>query len=465
MRMSATIFGEDSFKRYIIIFQNPHELRATGGFMGSYAVLDMQKGKILNIDVPSGGTYDVQGQLTERVKPPLPLQIVNKRWEMQDANWFPDFPTSAKKIQWFYERSRGRTVDGVIAINATVLERLLRVMGPIVTEDGGYFSVDNALEDLQYEVEVGYDRELNTPKKVIGQLLESVIGSFSQLDAIQIVALIGEMSEALDKKEVQIQMNDIDLEEDILSFGWGGELNTVPDGEDYLHISLTNISGGKSDAVTTQEFSQDIRVSSDGSVEKTVRVIRKHGGIRGQRFYGEDNISYVRIYVPEGAELLDVQGAEFPSENSFGVPERGVPDDQDLSLIERLPQIDQRSGTRITSEFGKTVFANWLITRPGEVSTLEFTYRLPFRLSFVRSSDISLRERLFLKDVGNVSVYNLTNDRQSGVIADMDISLTYPEDWLPMWSNDDRLDFDIGRVVGRDIGVDTDTFFSVIMQQ
>ena len=52
-------------------------------------------------------------------------------WTMHDANWFPNFPTSAEKVSWFYEKTGGRTVDGVIAITPELLRDLLAITGPI----------------------------------------------------------------------------------------------------------------------------------------------------------------------------------------------------------------------------------------------------------------------------------------------------------------------------------------------
>jgi len=34
------IFGGNSFRRYLVVFQNEHEIRPTGGFMGSFAVME-----------------------------------------------------------------------------------------------------------------------------------------------------------------------------------------------------------------------------------------------------------------------------------------------------------------------------------------------------------------------------------------------------------------------------------------
>ena len=91
-------------------------------------VLDVQKGQIVNLDIPGGGTYDLQGQLDVFVKPPLPLQLLKIAGSFR-TRIVSRFSRGREKIEWFYEHGRGATVDGVIAINATVLEDYCQYLG------------------------------------------------------------------------------------------------------------------------------------------------------------------------------------------------------------------------------------------------------------------------------------------------------------------------------------------------
>jgi len=132
------LLGVEQDKRYLLIFQNNAELRATGGFFGSFALVDFSKGKIKQIETPGGGSYDTEAGLREKIIAPKPLQMLNPLWHFWDANWWPDWPTSARKIMWFYEKSNGPTVDGVISLTPTVMEEILKVVGPIdMTEKYG----------------------------------------------------------------------------------------------------------------------------------------------------------------------------------------------------------------------------------------------------------------------------------------------------------------------------------------
>ncbi len=253
---SQVIFGSDDFRRYLVVFQNHHELRPTGGFMGSYAIVDVQKGKILKIEIPPQGIYDVQGQLGVYLKSPVPLQINNPRFELQDANWWPSFPASAEKIAWFYQNSRGTSVDGVIAINARVLEKLLPIVGTLQAKESDVtLSTDgDALYDLQYEVEVDFDQTNNTPKAAVGELFGDMVNKLSQLSTVDVVRLLSVLYTALQEKDIQISVNDPLSQQILQQYGWTGELIHTKPNQDYLMVVGANILGGKSDAKITQEI-------------------------------------------------------------------------------------------------------------------------------------------------------------------------------------------------------------------
>lgn len=440
------ILGTDGFKRYLVMFQNHHEIRPTGGFLGSFALVDVQKGKITHIEVPGGGTYDLQGQLAVHVKPPLPLQLVNGRWEFQDSNWFPDFPASAKKMEWFYENGRGTTVDGVIAINASVLERFLRVSGPISSDKYDLLlNPENALAALEQQVEVDYDKTENKPKAVIADLLDQLLtGLKEDLDATAAIRMLAELNEAANQKEIQIFLNDEELQKRIQEFGWTGEIEETPPTQDYIMVVNTNLQGQKSDAKIEQYIDHTSQVQPDGSIINTVKIRRKHSGVRGEAFYGRENINFMRLYVPKGSELLDATGFVFPPEESFHVPEDWYKQDPDLLIYEKEKGVHIESGTRVTEEFGKTVFGNWSVVQPGQTSEVSFIYRLPMKIKMepeISGNTIANKWKdLFLAGMQKYgSRYSLFVQKQSGVDSELNSKIIYPDGWTPVWRSQDDI--------------------------
>jgi len=435
------VFGGEQFKRYLVVFQNNHEIRPTGGFIGSFGILDVQKGKVLNFDIPGGGSYDLKGQLDTYLKPPLPLQLSNSRWEFQDANWFPDFKTSAKKLEWFYQHSRNSTVDGVIAVNASVLERLLRVLGPVESRStSSTLSSENVLDSLQKKVEVDYDKEKNKPKEILGTLANDFSGQIKNLDKVKVVGLLTELNEALVQKEIQLYFNDEKLETKIQAFGWSGGIFPAVETQDYVMVVNTNLQGQKSDAKIEQTLEHQAEILTDGTVVDTLIIRRVHSGTAGEMFYGANNVNYLRVYIPEGAELLDAGGFNYPPEDAFYVPEKNYLDDIDLAKVEQEVSIDSKTGTRITNEFGKTAFGNWVITPPGEKSEIYFKYKLPFKINMeTKLTTLESVKNVFGMNGSESSKYSLVIQKQSGVISDFATSVIYPEGWQPAWKLNEQM--------------------------
>ncbi|PIR03502.1 MAG: hypothetical protein COV59_04890 [Candidatus Magasanikbacteria bacterium CG11_big_fil_rev_8_21_14_0_20_39_34] len=465
---TTTIFGHDDFRRYLIVFQNDHEIRPTGGFMGSFATVDVQKGKLLHVDVPGGGTYDVQGQLNENYKPPVPLQLINTKWEFQDANWFPDFPASAQKMQWFYRKTRGASTDGVIVLNSNLLSHILNVVGPITLDEYGVtFDGDNVLEKLQQYVEKDYDKEENKPKAIVGDLLEKIMDKVVHAGVVDMLQLLTQLHNGLENKDIQVYFNDPNIENKMGSFGWTGQIRQVPEDQDYLFVVNTNVGGSKSDAKIEQTIKHLVEVNENGEVTDTVIIHREHKGQIGEEFYGYDNIDYLRVYVPEGSQLIDAGGFQFPEESAFLAPEQGAQDDPDILSYEKDESIHVKTGTRVTHEFGKTVFANWMITPVGQVQEAYFTYKLPFS---IRKRPIPMTNfekwRNSLSGIEKTEAlrYSLYAQKQSGVQSDYVFELLHPENVNLVWGSDDDL-VDSGKSYHYEKKMQNDMMFGLVMQQ
>ena len=463
----AHVLGEDDFRRYMVVFQNEGELRATGGFLGSFAICDFQKGSFLGCDIPEGGSYDLKGQLASYVKPPVPLQLVNGRWEFQDANWWPDFETSAQKMMWFYEESRDTTLDGVIAVNSAMLERFLSIVGPITNSAYGVtLDSDTAVHTLQHKVEIDYDKEANTPKAIIGDLAQQFLTLVPELSAIDTIRLVTGLHQGAETKDIQVYFSHPSTQQTFTDFGWTGTLLPVQAGQDYLMVVGTNIQGQKSDAKVTQHIEHQAHIQDDGRIIVTTAIRRTHTGRVGEQFYGGPNISYVRAYVPQGALLQEAAGFEFPPEEAFHVPEDWYADDADLARIEKKEQVHLDSGTRVTQQFDKTVFGNWMITLPGEERVAYFTYELPFGipLNTQISQTAGWTGKLLPAQIKEASRYTLLVQAQSGAQSTFSSSMIYPDGWAPAWrSSDDIVLAENGATVQQESM--HDMIYGIVMEQ
>ncbi len=371
--------GMSENKRYLLVFQNNAEMRATGGFIGSYALADFQGGKIKNIEVPGGGSYDTEAGLKDLVAAPEPLRLVNPLWHFWDANWWPDWPRSAKKLAWFYEHSDGPTVDGVIGLTPRVAEKLLQVIGPLdMTEKYGVtITAENFWQTAQ---DFSERKDTDKSKEIIGDLLAKIIEEFpAKLNRENLAGLAKILQECLDEKHILFYFFDNELENKIAKYGWDGKLRYTD--WDYLLVVNTNIAGGKSDRKIRETISHQAEVMADGSIVDTIEVKREHIGEKFQSFFGVRNVDWMRVYVPLGSKLLKADGFQKPDEIYFEKPEASWQRDNDVLREESSAVIHEGSGTKIYEEDGKTVFANWSMVDPGQTAVIRLKYILPFKIT------------------------------------------------------------------------------------
>ena len=420
---SAQVLGEKELKRYVLVFQNTNELRGTGGFMGSFARIDFRSGEIDRIFLPEGGTYDMRTWFNELLIAPRPLQLLNPRWEFQDANWWPDFPKSAENVKWFYEKAGGPTVDGVIAVNSDFLGELLKVTGPInLPEYGKTLTAENFDYELQKSIELEAE-DKTKPKKILGELAPIVLDRILKTDKKNIFDLAQVLNSGLLTKDIQFYFSDEELQKFVLERNWAGAIDQNL-GSDYLMISGTNIGGGKTDNVIDQEAYLKTEILSDGRIVNNLLVSRRSIGPIDE-FTDLKNNSYLRFYVPLGSKLIKAVGFDSMREEAY------KPVDPKLKYKEELKNeisavIDSDLKISTYEENGKTVFSAWSGLQPGATKEVLLVYELPFRFDFKKETNLLKRAaNLFTTEI---SSYSLRLQKQSGRSEDKFIAeIIYPE--------------------------------------
>lgn len=348
-----TIKDDRASKRYLLVFQNENIARATGGAIESLALLDMADGKVSALENIAGGTEVLNKDLKLNLLPPEPLRAIETRWDLAGANWWPDFPASARKIAWFYENSGGATVDGVFAINKSAAD--------------------------------GFGAE------IVGRAWPDLLDTLTQSVA---------------QRQAQIYFSDPRWEKSLQNQGWAGEIKETA--KDYLMLVDTGLTGEdavvsgavismadevapKADTGAVGEISSQAKLiqraelrgemQSDQSIINTLTLTL--GGAVDNTSSSLDNWHYLRIYVPAGAILISSEGFGAFDQRNFAtvsggesqgagsstggnemaangmISPRELTTDEDLAVRETGAYFNA-DGTRIYNEGGKTVFANWI---------------------------------------------------------------------------------------------------------
>lgn len=421
-QLIADLIGANGPRKYLFLFQNNQEMRPTGGFIGSYGVLDIDgSGRIRNFFID--GIFNPDGQLMDKIVPPKPIQKISTAWSLHDSNWFPDFPVSAKKAMLFYEKTGGPTVDGVITLTPTVMQKLIGVTGPIeMSEYGVVLTEDNFIENIQYEVEEDYDKVENRPKKILSDLAPILMDRLVNTNDVNFLAqTLNILNDALVEKHILLYFSNGDLQKIISGLGWSGEILTTSN--DYLSVINTNINGYKTDGVVSEKIEQQVNISSEGEIINTVSITRKHKGGNSQyQWWNKVNANYMRVYVPQGSTLIEVEGQTREINNDVvDYKSLNFEEDADVKNEESQMKIDEKTGTRVYNEAGKTVFANWVYVSPQEETTITYKYILPFKIDKTKEANS----------------YSLLSQKQSGSLgSDFVFSLNYPESWKKRWVGD-----------------------------
>lgn len=450
----AELLGAHGPRTYLFLFQNNHELRATGGFIGSYALLDVNGGKLRRFFVD--GIFNPDGQLKENIVPPKPIQKISAGWSLHDSNWFPDFPTSAEKAIFFYEKTGGPTVDGIITMTPEVLRQILALVGPIdLPEYGVTIDAENFLPVIQEEVEVNYDKEMNEPKRILGDLTEELLRRFLSFERPKETWALGNaLASLLNERHILMYSRHSDIEELIRAAGWSGEVLSAP--HDYLSVIHSNINGYKTDGVIDESIRHEAEIKSDGSIIDSVTIVRKHnGGQTPYEWWNKVNADYLRVYVPLGSKLLSAEGMtrEFPEE-PLDYEALGFRRDPDIEREEREMTIDEATGTRISTDANKTVFGNWVYVSPGESVTVRYTYELPFKLN--------LNE--FSKDT-RAQAYSVLYQKQSGSVGSLlKAFIRYPENFVPVWQTPENL-VPYQRIFEQDWVLSRDFYWGIVFEK
>lgn len=297
-------------RNYLILFQNDTELRATGGFITAYAFLEFKNG------FPVGISFnDVYGEIDdhEYISPPYPMnELLEKNSDtyaghsFRDANYNPDFKEAADDILSFFHKTYYDTeIDGVFAINFSVLEDMVGLYEPVkagnldLTKENLFETLETAVSDIdRHNLEA-----LSTRKDIIkefayGTLKEMIFSPWQWRNLSDVI------TENLNEKDILLNFENHSLAQKASHYNWDGAF-PEPDEEnpfDVLAINVSNFGGMKSDRYITREVHYNIDLSDQNPIA-TAEVTLRHHGDYNVPLSGEYK-GYVRVFAPEGATLM-----------------------------------------------------------------------------------------------------------------------------------------------------------------
>lgn len=342
---------------YLILLENPGEERPGGGYIGAVGVISFTNGAITTLEFRDSQYYT---QIVHNIVAPAPLDrhlFHGAPWELADANWSPDFPTSMIDMERFYTAATKSTVDGDISIDPVALSYLLAVFGPAkVPPYPQVLTTANVLTELNYITNHARPQD---PGKVFlapfgtlmtKELLAAPIGKMPQVASA--------LQQGAREKHIVLLFHDQALQNLVDGANFGGRLSAPI--SDSVLVDDANLSGTKGDLYVKRDMSLTVRVGSDGNAQDqlTLHYVNPRPTAPADqalvRSSGGDYRDYLRVYIPETAQLGS------------------------LTLSTNGGVAAQISPEEIDYELGHEAIAYWLIVPAGGSATVTVGYSGPF---------------------------------------------------------------------------------------
>jgi hypothetical protein len=270
------------------------------------------------------------------VQPAAPefFKPLSQTISLRDANFWPDFPTSARAYQNFLEAAGQPVPSTVMAINLNTIREILRFTPPVRISKW-----DVALDQYNFDVVLQF------------LLASQITGRYNVKAPVEIFAkelmrkenlaainwedwALFDGEEFLQTKNVLAYSSNSELQRLFQKWGLAGIFRQDPEADNFLHFDFVSVGANKSEKFVWTKLEHDSDIQADGTVLNTLRIRRTHALKPNeiQNLLGFDQLSenvkdllnqdllwtlgagenrtVLRVWVPKEAVLL---GARNPS--------------------------------------------------------------------------------------------------------------------------------------------------------
>jgi hypothetical protein len=320
--------GAHGPQTYLVLALNEDELRPTGGFITGVGEVQIEAGEIVTMTFRD--SYAVDDFTEPYPYPPEPLQryMGIDQWVFRDSNWSPDFPTAARQAVSLYRPGYAVSVAGVVALDQQAVRRVVEAIGPLV--------IGETQEPVTGETVVSYIQEAWAPeggemgggwwaqrKSFMGDLAAAAWQRVRSGE-VEWLTLGRTLFTLLEEKHLLVHVENPVVTEALASAGWDGALHSGAG--DFLMVVDANVGYNKASARVQQElvYEVDLRTSPPRA---SLTIVYTHTSsadygclheIRYDPVYVQmmDRCcwNYVRVYVPDGSQLLDATRIPVPAE-------------------------------------------------------------------------------------------------------------------------------------------------------
>ncbi len=308
-QLFPTLLAQQGRRTYAVLLQNNEELRPTGGYLQSVALLTIEKGVLIDYQVFDVISLDTQFQGAIQAPVEISTYLGQSRLYLRDANWNPNFPQTAQQVSMFVEKSTGRKPDGVIALNLYSLQDLLRVLGPIeIPEYNETVNDKNLFERAEFHSEVKFVQSAQAD--YLTTVFNKVLKQMMAAPPEKAVDILSSFYGSLRDGQLFITENEKDQSSLLSSLGWQGEVTTpqcpaqlsdVPCVVDTMMQVEANVGANKANYYLERTIDHHIAISP-GKISHE-RVITFKNTATSDTWPMGSYKSFIRFYVPKTAQI------------------------------------------------------------------------------------------------------------------------------------------------------------------
>ncbi|HOA18587.1 MAG TPA: NAD-dependent epimerase/dehydratase family protein [bacterium] len=407
------ILGSKEEKNYIVWFQNSNEIRPTGGFIGSYGILKLDKGKLKEVVIDD--IYNPDGQIMLRninAEPPAPIRefLQEERVYLRNSNWNPDFPKAVSEFDDLYFKVNGIKIDGYIAMDLYFVKDILQVTGPIyLAAYNEEISADNLYERAQFHSDFNYQDGSDQKRSFLTVLGSKLMEKMFLLPKDKLTELSNSLNKSLEERHLSLYLVNNEFNAFLKEKKWDGSL--VSTDRDYLYVVNANLGGTKANYYVKNKMNYTVNsMTRDGLLRASLTLDYEHSG-KDMAWPGGPYKDYVRVLTQEGSKLtgariINGSGEEVDIFKDIIISQEGKYNSFETSFIlnpqesvKIIIEYDLPQTLSITED-NKYYELYWQKQPGTNEDEFSFIFNLPFGMTPMQYSPILTNENNVLKKSG-----------------------------------------------------------------
>lgn len=351
-------------RKYLILFQNNDEIRATWWFMWSLATVTIKNGKVTDFANDDIYAYEWEINKVYPDKNPAPewLNKITDTFWLRDSNYFIDFESSSKSINFFLNKIN-KNIDGIIYINQNTILDFLKYtwwiefpkLWETITEENFSLIISTLVESQAFKVWT-----LWSPKQVLFDFAQIFIwvlkekkDYFAYLDILQ---------KNIKSRDLVIY-SFLPEENNLLWKLWLNWKINYSDTLDFSYPVYTSIWWNKSDRYIELKYKKDIIQNEDCSINTNLKIYRTHFFSKFEEIKVNDLIDKHPLKDKNRKDIINIQ---WKGENKAYV----------RVILPKDAIIEPKEWMKINSHSQATVVDFYMNTRLLESTHYDINYKL-----------------------------------------------------------------------------------------